>query len=511
MGISFDFIDNAPKVSTLIGTCQNWGGALLKPPVQIFVAYGHNHKLRDLVSETLTRLAEQLGFRIIVKVVTDSLVRTGTGAVGSEVHKTLRAVDAAIILLTSDDYAISKSEFDRIKDFSANVGLNAEELIKRMERRARQNVVYEIGYLNAKIGQERYYIIADEGITPFANLGDVFRTKSFEDNVKNLLNEFLVERLSLKREVSPLYDNDRQIDYSDFIEELENLDDEEILSDFEFEFSELINDDDRILYIYERIVFDSYFQNSTWWRKQISKIKSRDKLRRTLITGLNLVQEYMASWRPPEKKDYSNIRLIVTELTEKILEIEDIGAAPIVRIVLYDYLGLALDKCARRSIETNNIPEAIADWRRSAEALDKVLTLANEFEDEQLPLWRGYAAYNKARVLRRISDYDTAEQFDWMGAFQEAIRFRQKWTQTPVFLPNMIKIGLFTEYLHAKATRIEMRLPDEKGDFAVSDEFVKEAKLEFDEWLAGPDQNRVRLARNVIDTWATLNTSSEGI
>jgi hypothetical protein len=121
---------------------------MLKPPVQIFVAYGHNHLLRDLVSATLLKLAGELGFRVMVKVVTDSIVRTGTGAIGSEVHKALRDVDAAIILLTSDDYAISREEFEKIRESSTNVGLGASELIRRMERRARQNVVYEIGYLN---------------------------------------------------------------------------------------------------------------------------------------------------------------------------------------------------------------------------------------------------------------------------------------------------------------------------------------------------------------------------
>jgi hypothetical protein len=478
---------------------------MLKPPVQVFVAYGHNHNLRDLVSNTLSALADELDFRIIVKVVTDSIVRTGTGAIGSEVHKTLRSVDAAIILLTSDDYAISRGEFEKIKESSANVGLDASELIKRMERRARQNVVYEIGYLNAKIGQERYYVIADEDISAFANLGDVFRTKNFEGNIEPLLREFLSDRLNLKKEKRPLFDPGRQIDYSDFVEELENLDDSEILHDFEFEFSEMQNDEDRILYIYERIVFDSYFQNPAWWKKQISKIKSPDKSLKLLISGLNLVQDYIASWRPPEKTDYFNIRSIANELEKLTSRPEFLEMAPIVRIVLYDYLGLALDKCARRSLQSKNNLEAIREWQQSVAALEIVLDLANEFEDEQLPLWRGYASYNKARVLRQLTECEPTLETQWMNAFQEAIRFRQKWTQTPTFLPNMVKLGLYTEYLHAKATRIEVRLDNEIGDFAVSDEFIADAKEEFEEWLAGPDQNRVRLARNVIDTWKKIN------
>ena len=157
---------------------------------------------------------------------------------------------------------------------------------------------------------------------------------------------------------------------------------------------------------------------------------------------------------------------------------------------------------------SRNIPEAIIDWQQSVGALDKVLALANEFEDDQLPLWRGYAAYNKARVLRRLSDHDTTVGLEWMEAFQEAIRFRHKWTQTPVVLPNVVKVGLFTEYLHAKAARIEMRQSDEAGDFAVNDEFVTEARKEFEEWLAGPDQNRVRLARNVMETWTKIKAKN---
>lgn len=474
---------------------------MLKPPVQIFVAYGHNHLLRDLVQATLSQLASEYDLRIVVKVVTDSIVRTGTGAVGSEVHKTLRAVDAAIVLLTADDYAISKAEFDKIKNASSDLRLNADELISRMERRARQNVVYEIGYLNAKIGQERYYVISDDGISLFANLGDQFRTKSFEENIEPLLKEFLLDRLKLKREESPLFNKYRVLDYSDFVEELENLDDFEILDDFSFEFSELNNNEDRILYIYERIVFDSYFQNSLWWRKLISQIKTRDENLKSILKGLSLVQEYISSWRPPEKKDYAVIRQIARDLVVVASEVEAIGVAPIVSIVLFDYLGLALDKCAKRSVELGNFSDALKEWSQSVSALDKVIQLATEYEDDELPLWRGFAAFNKARVLRQMADYDSALNEEWMVAFQEAIRYRQKWTQTSVFLPNMVKVGLYTEYLHAKATRIDMRGAHETGDFALTEDAIQEARREFESWLAGPDQNRVRLARNVIETW----------
>jgi hypothetical protein len=199
--------------------------------------------------------------------------------------------------------------------------------------------------------------------------------------------------------------------------------------------------------------------------------------------------------------------LTARELENIVKSIELPYVAPIVRIVLYDYLALALDKCARRSVEVGNIPDSRAKWLEAVAALDNVIGLSNEYEDEQLPLWRGYAAYNKARVLRQLAEHDASSGAEWMGAFQEAIRFRHKWTQTSVYLPNMVKEGLFAEYLHAKATRIEMRQENELGEDAINDEFIVEARKQFKDWLAGPDQNRVRLARNVIETWEKIDKS----
>ncbi len=68
----------------------------------------------------------------------------------------------------------------------------------------------------------------------------------------------------------------------------------------------------------------------------------------------------------------------------------------------------------------------------------------------------------------------------------------------------MIKEGLYTEYLHAKATRIDMMGENEEGEFGIDERFILEAQNEFRDWLSGPNQNRVRLARNVIDTWSGL-------
>lgn len=405
----------------------------------------------------------------------------------------------------ADDYAISKNDFDALRDASKAVGLGAGELVLRMERRARQNVIYEIGYLNAKIGPGRCYILTDDGVTPPSNTVDAFRTKISSINLAETLEEFLFGKLGLIRDDNPLLDRARRIEYGNLVEELENLDDVEILNDFDVEFSELGNDDDRLVYIYERIVFDSYFQQPGWWRKLISRIQSRGKPYRDLVLGLNLVQDYIANWRPPERTDFSTINLVVDELRSLLSRIEAYGVAPIVGIVLNDYLGLALDKRARQLIEQKNSQEAVVAWTEAVAALDRVIDLADEFEAEDLPLWRGYALYNKARVLRQISDHDAVLGDGWMLVFQKALRCRYKWTQTPVFLPNMVKMGLFAEYLHATVTRILVRRPDEAGEYAITDEFVMQAKSEFDAWLAGPDQNRVRLARNVIDAWMKVN------
>ncbi|HOC92745.1 MAG TPA: nucleotide-binding protein [bacterium] len=103
---------------------------------KIFIVHGHNKE----VKETVARFIEKLGLEAIILHEQPS-----SGKTIIEKFETYSNVGYAIVLLTSDDEGRAKGE-------------------ERLIPRARQNVIFEMGFFVGKIGRERVCIIYEEGV-----------------------------------------------------------------------------------------------------------------------------------------------------------------------------------------------------------------------------------------------------------------------------------------------------------------------------------------------------------
>ncbi len=120
--------------------------------LKIFVVHGHDGELKEAVA----RLVEHAGLTPII--LSEQVNR---GATIIEKFEKNANVPAAICLFTADDFGREKKE--------------DEERV-----RARQNVIFETGYLMGKLGRENIIIIADEGIEMPSDLSGVVRTDKEE-------------------------------------------------------------------------------------------------------------------------------------------------------------------------------------------------------------------------------------------------------------------------------------------------------------------------------------------
>lgn len=122
---------------------------------KVFVVHGHNGQTKEKVARTL----ETLGLTPVIlheqpdggKTIIEKFEKNGTSA------------GYAIILLTFDDEGKAKDETN-------------------LKKRARQNVVFEMGYFIASLGRHNVFLLVDEGIEVPSDIAGVVYTKLDADN-----------------------------------------------------------------------------------------------------------------------------------------------------------------------------------------------------------------------------------------------------------------------------------------------------------------------------------------
>ncbi len=124
-------------VEDILGTvAAQKAGARPKP--KVFVAHGHALSARDILSEFL----ESVGLKPIILL--EEADRGDTIIEKFERH--CQEADFAIALFTPDDFGYSKENPTELKP------------------RARQNVIFELGYLLAKLGRRRVRVLYAHGV-----------------------------------------------------------------------------------------------------------------------------------------------------------------------------------------------------------------------------------------------------------------------------------------------------------------------------------------------------------
>lgn len=314
-------------------------------------------------------------------------------------------------------------------------------------------------------------------------------------NYNNQRGAFMLKP-NVSKPVKPFEDRHYQIDYQNLLYDHSGKKmgvDQNLLDLFNDEYEGLACVKDKVVYLFERIVFDSYIQNPGWWKAKCQSIGSEDVQVQYCMVILGHIISYMESWSPPDKIDMHTIEgagtSLHTILSEKSDELESMN--PIIRIVAYDYLGLMFHKLGLKSNNTDN-------FRRAKDALERVIALSARYDEQTVKLWEGYATYNLSRVLYELDKRTSDEDYPWQKVMDRAIEVRKSWTG-PSVLHNFtreIQEGLYTEYLHAKAEFL--LLVDESEGL----KWYDEAEREYREWVE--KGVRVRLGYNVRAKWEMI-------
>jgi len=120
---------------------------------KIFIVHGHNNEIKQTVARTVTTLK-------LEPIILHEQIDQGKTII-EKFEKNSGEVNFAIILLTADDEGKAKIE----KDF---------------KMRARQNVVFEMGYFIGKLGRDRVFLLLENGVDKPGDLDGIVYT-SFDN------------------------------------------------------------------------------------------------------------------------------------------------------------------------------------------------------------------------------------------------------------------------------------------------------------------------------------------
>lgn len=104
---------------------------------KIFIVHGHNNEIKQTVARTITKLK-------LEPIILHEQTEQGRTII-EKFEQNSSEVDFAIILLTADDEGKAKIEND-------------------YKIRARQNVVFEMGYFIGKLGREKVFLLLENGV-----------------------------------------------------------------------------------------------------------------------------------------------------------------------------------------------------------------------------------------------------------------------------------------------------------------------------------------------------------
>lgn len=126
---------------------------------EIFIVHGHNEEMK----QTVARVVSQLGLTPIILHEQANGGRT----IIEKFESNAEAINFAIILLSADDLAASVRDLNGVMD---------EEVRQHLELRARQNVVFEMGYFAGKLGRANVFFLLQDGVTKPGDLDGIVYT-----------------------------------------------------------------------------------------------------------------------------------------------------------------------------------------------------------------------------------------------------------------------------------------------------------------------------------------------
>ena len=149
----------------------------------IFIVHGHNEEMKQAVARTVS----QLGLNPIILHEQPN----GGKTIIEKFECNAERINFAIILLSADDLAASARD---LKD------VNDDEIRRHLEKRARQNVVFEMGYFTGKLGRANVFFLLQDGVLKPGDLDGIVYTPY--DNAKAWRFELVKELKNASYKVS---------------------------------------------------------------------------------------------------------------------------------------------------------------------------------------------------------------------------------------------------------------------------------------------------------------------
>ncbi len=125
----------------------------------IFIVHGHNEEMKQTVAMIVTKLG-------LNPIILHEQANEGRTII-DKFETNAENIQFAIILLSGDDMAVSNRDLEGVKD---------EEIKPRLEKRARQNVVFEMGYFAGKLGRNRLFYLLQDGVAKPGDLDGLVYT-----------------------------------------------------------------------------------------------------------------------------------------------------------------------------------------------------------------------------------------------------------------------------------------------------------------------------------------------
>ncbi|MBR6091458.1 MAG: nucleotide-binding protein [Bacteroidales bacterium] len=134
---------------------------------KVFIVHGHSDALKTKVA----RVVEQMGLKAIILHEQEDYGKT----VIEKFEENAEDIGFAIILLTADDRAVSHADLkkeDQEKDYKAI-----------FRNRARQNVIFEMGFFIGKLGRAHVFELQEDGIEEPSDLKGIIYTPVDEEDM----------------------------------------------------------------------------------------------------------------------------------------------------------------------------------------------------------------------------------------------------------------------------------------------------------------------------------------
>lgn len=126
---------------------------------EIFIVHGHNEEMK----QTVARIVSKLGLKPIILHEQPN----GGKTIIEKFESNAKSISFAIILLSADDLAASCRDLN---------GVNNEDVRQHLENRARQNVVFEMGYFVGKLGRSNVFLLLQDGVAKPGDLDGIVYT-----------------------------------------------------------------------------------------------------------------------------------------------------------------------------------------------------------------------------------------------------------------------------------------------------------------------------------------------